>query len=205
MHYMFDVRSARALAPSLQLGPLPVHTTCAAAVLRTPASRLAPVPASHARLSTRQSADAFNQPLSFDTSSVTNMIRMFNVRSARALWPPALSRALPVHAACVTATPNALTPPGPHLAAHRMPALRLGSPRTHSTKRSASTCPASQTRTTCSPCAPRVPRPPPALSHAGHLPACTLRALPSLHALAPRIIACSLLSTRQGTSGGRLI
>ena len=90
MQHMFQVRSARALAPSLQLGPLPVHTACAAAVLRTPASRLAPLPASHARLSTRQSADAFNQPLSFDTSSVTNMIRMFNVRSARALWPPSL-------------------------------------------------------------------------------------------------------------------
>eukprot|EP00964_Phaeocystis_antarctica_P144879 scaffold110757_cov63-Phaeocystis_antarctica.AAC.2 len=31
---------------------------------------------------------------------------MFDVRSARALAPTALSRALPVRAACVTATPN---------------------------------------------------------------------------------------------------
>jgi hypothetical protein len=42
-------------------------------------------------LSTRQSEfrvySAFNQPLSFDTSSVTNMYAMFVVRSARALAP----------------------------------------------------------------------------------------------------------------------
>ena len=42
---------------------------------------------SHAALSTRQNAHAFNQPLSFDTSSVTNMLDMFDVRSARALAP----------------------------------------------------------------------------------------------------------------------
>ena len=32
----------------------------------------------------RQDADAFNQPLSFDTSSVTTMDYMFQVRSAPA-------------------------------------------------------------------------------------------------------------------------
>ena len=42
-------------------------------------------PASHALLSTRQGATTFNQPLSFDTSSVTDMHHMFYVRSARAL------------------------------------------------------------------------------------------------------------------------
>jgi len=42
-------------------------------------------PASHALLWTRQNAKAFNQPLSFDTSKVTNMWGMFAVRSARAL------------------------------------------------------------------------------------------------------------------------
>jgi len=36
-------------------------------------------------LSTRQLAWAFNQPLSFDTSKVTTMFSMFQVRSARAL------------------------------------------------------------------------------------------------------------------------
>ena len=39
-------------------------------------------------LATRQNTSAFNQPLTFDTSSVTSMIGMFRVRSARALWPP---------------------------------------------------------------------------------------------------------------------
>eukprot|EP00964_Phaeocystis_antarctica_P103324 scaffold68612_cov48-Phaeocystis_antarctica.AAC.2 len=38
---------------------------------------------------------------------------MFHVRSARALWPPAFSRALPVHTACAAATQRALPPPGP--------------------------------------------------------------------------------------------
>ena len=37
------------------------------------------------RLSTRQATSAFNQPLSFDTSSVMDMSYMFSVRSARAL------------------------------------------------------------------------------------------------------------------------
>ena len=37
--------------------------------------------------STRQYAHAFNQPLSFDTSKVTNMEDMLHVRSARALAP----------------------------------------------------------------------------------------------------------------------
>ena len=34
-------------------------------------------------------AGAFNQPLSFDTSSVTNMFQMFYVRSSRTLTPTA--------------------------------------------------------------------------------------------------------------------
>ena len=42
-------------------------------------------PASNALLSTPQDASAFNQPLSLDTSSVTDMKSMFSVRSARAL------------------------------------------------------------------------------------------------------------------------
>jgi len=60
-----------------------------------PASRLLHLspPASHALPSTRQEASAFNQPLSFNTSSVTDMSSMFWVRSARALGPQALSRA----------------------------------------------------------------------------------------------------------------
>ena len=38
-------------------------------------------------LSTRQLAEAFNQPLSFDTSRVTTMEEMFEVHSTRALSP----------------------------------------------------------------------------------------------------------------------
>ena len=53
--------------------------------LPPPAARTSPRMPSHALPSTRQYADAFNQPLSFDTSSVTNMLGMFSVRSARAL------------------------------------------------------------------------------------------------------------------------
>ena len=83
---------------------LPVNADCVAATQRPHASRAAPLPTLHARLSTRQNAKAFNQPLSFDTSKVTTMQGMFYVRSARALAPTALSRALPVHAACVAAT-----------------------------------------------------------------------------------------------------
>mgnify|MGYP004176786809 CR=1 FL=1 len=79
---MFYVRSARALAPTALSRALPVHADCVAATQRPHASRAAPLPASHARLSTRQGASAFNQPLSFDTSSVTTMNGMFYVRSA---------------------------------------------------------------------------------------------------------------------------
>ena len=101
---MFLVRSARALAPPALSRALPVHDGCVAATTRPHASRAAPLPTLHARLSTRQEARAFNQPLSFDTSKVTDMNHMFYVRSARALAPPALIRPLPVHAGCVAAT-----------------------------------------------------------------------------------------------------
>ena len=64
MMQLFQVRSARALAPTALSRALPVRADCVAAQ-RPPASRAAPLPASHARLSTRQRALAFNQPLSF--------------------------------------------------------------------------------------------------------------------------------------------
>jgi len=87
--------------PLVQLLSCRHHTT------GPPASRLAPLPpASDALPSTRQAASAFNQPLSFDTSSVTTMRDMFFVRSARALGPQALSQAIPVHAALVVPPPH---------------------------------------------------------------------------------------------------
>ena len=109
MSWMFGVRSARALPPTALSRALPAHADCVAATQRPPASRAAPLPASHARLSTRQYASAFNQALSFDTSKVTDMRHIFTVRSARALAPPALSHAIPMHAACAAVAPCPLT------------------------------------------------------------------------------------------------
>eukprot|EP00964_Phaeocystis_antarctica_P163626 scaffold140127_cov247-Phaeocystis_antarctica.AAC.2 len=121
MSRMFYVRSARALAPSL----VSVHPRVCRLRRHHPqrlhASRAAPLPASHARLLTRQRAYEFNQSLSFDTSMVTDMSRMFFVRSARALAPTALSRSIPVRADCVATTPNAFTPPGPYTSSRCAP------------------------------------------------------------------------------------
>jgi len=77
---------------------------------------------------TRQDAKAFNQTLSsFDTSEVTDMSGMFNVRSARDLAPPSLDRTLlPVHTGLPAPQPthmHTLPPPSPHLAPHRTPSL----------------------------------------------------------------------------------
>ena len=47
---------------------------------------------------TRQTAEAFNQPLSFDTSSVTNMRDMFNVRIRLRLLPTCTSELGHTHA-----------------------------------------------------------------------------------------------------------
>ncbi len=64
MQYMFQVRTAPAHTPFRLLARLP--------------------PSQHASLCTRQGAAAFNQPLTFDTSSVTTMKYMFSVRAASA-------------------------------------------------------------------------------------------------------------------------
>jgi len=77
-----------------------------------------------ALLSTRQGASAFNQPLSLDTSKVTTMQSMFNVRSARALRPPSLKTGLPRACRLIAPPPpHAFPPPGAHLAPHCMPLL----------------------------------------------------------------------------------
>ena len=80
---------------SLESVPPRAHAACAAATPNalTPSGPYL-LPASHARLSTRQGAYDFNQPLSadmfnadisnWDTSGVTNTQAMFYVRSARA-------------------------------------------------------------------------------------------------------------------------
>ena len=74
--------------------------------------------------STRQQAPAFNQPLSFDTSSVTDMSAMFYVCSARALGPQSFESRAP----CMpTLPPRTLSPasPGTHLAPYYTPPFRL--------------------------------------------------------------------------------
>ena len=70
---------------------------------RPPASRPAPRPASYALISTRQSATAFNQPLSFDTSKVTAMSSIFLVRPA--LDPQSGPR---LHVTCAATTTRSL-------------------------------------------------------------------------------------------------
>ena len=82
-----------------------MHAACAATASHPPASPARTSPRiAYALPSTRQDAYAFNQPLSFDTSKVTNVFGMFWVRPARALRPSqALSRASPEHAACAAA------------------------------------------------------------------------------------------------------
>ena len=86
MGHMFFVRSARALAPKSLESGLPrarrLRRHCPTPS-RLPA-RTSPRIACPS-LSTRQSANSFNQPLSFDTSKVTKFDLMFEVRSLRAL------------------------------------------------------------------------------------------------------------------------
>ena len=78
MRYMFQVRSALPMPPSHRL----VSPCSAATFTPSPPARLPP--SQHTSLWTRQSAQAYNQPLSFNTSRVTSMNYMFYVRSAPA-------------------------------------------------------------------------------------------------------------------------
>jgi len=76
-----------------------------------------------ALISTRQGASSFNQPLSFDTSSVTDMSWMFYVRSPRVPWPPAFSRAFPVHTPLAPPPLHAASRPAPPRPASHTPAF----------------------------------------------------------------------------------
>ena len=61
-----------------------------------------------------QGVAAFNQALTFDTSSVTQMTNMFYVRSARAPWPPlppVLNPTLEKRTARAASASRALPPP----------------------------------------------------------------------------------------------
>jgi len=86
-------------------------------------------------LSTRQSARVFNQPLSFDTSSVTTIERMFSVRSARAPPSSLHSWVLCLHAACAAAAPTPSCVPARLSPLFFYSPFRLGSMRMRSTSR----------------------------------------------------------------------
>eukprot|EP00964_Phaeocystis_antarctica_P045733 scaffold26342_cov63-Phaeocystis_antarctica.AAC.1 len=112
MGYMFYVRSSSCPAPNLQSRPL-LRAVCAAVVHRL----LPPDPYTSPRIvcpsfDSRQYASAFNQPLSFDTSSITTMNTMFSVRSSPCPAPNLQSRPL-LHAACA-AVVHRLLPPDPY-------------------------------------------------------------------------------------------
>ena len=82
MYGMFSVRSSPAHATHSPVGPT-LRVTWATAL--TASRLLARLPPSQpAPLWTRQNTNAFNQPLSFDTSSFTNMDYLLYVRSAPA-------------------------------------------------------------------------------------------------------------------------
>ena len=59
----------------------------------------------------RQYASAFNQPLSFDTSSVTNMYVMFYVRSSPRALPHNLQPRPPLQELCALRSSTACCPP----------------------------------------------------------------------------------------------
>ena len=93
MRSMFNVRSPRVPLPfkSLESGLFRACHFCRAATTQQalpPSGSHTSPPASHALPLTRQSASAFNQPLSFDTSSVTEMSYLFSVRSPRVPMAP---------------------------------------------------------------------------------------------------------------------
>ena len=133
MQRMFYVCSARALAAASTVGSS-LHAACAAAATpRPPATRPARRPSFYASLLTRQSASAFNQPLSLDTSSVTDMQYMFNVRSARAL--PAASIVRPSRHAVAPLPPHTFLSRGPRVAPLPMLPCRLDRVHRRSTSR----------------------------------------------------------------------
>ena len=121
MTQMFYVRSAPCSA-------LPIYSRarpCTLLAPRSPATSrppaFAPRPAPYGMrpsFDSRQSALVFNQPMSFDTSSVTTMGHMFLVRSSP--FPaPNLQSSPSLRAACTAIARATLPPPDPHLAPHR--------------------------------------------------------------------------------------
>ena len=117
----FDPSSVRTMEEMFKVHAPPIPLLLAP----TPPRTVCPAPC--VPVSTRQNAKAFNQPLNFNTSSVTTMDTMFYVCT-----PPApcsnSSRAFPC-------TLHARPPPHrpPLLMAHTPPRFRLGRKRNGST------------------------------------------------------------------------
>ena len=118
----------QAESPSLQrpLAPSPPPPA-----LSPPGARTSPrVVCPH--LATRQSAGAFNQPLTLDTSKVTTMAAMFYVRT---LAPTTSREPFPAKAAAGSSLCAPLAPPPPHAPpvasrSLRTPPLKLGRAQT---------------------------------------------------------------------------
>ena len=107
MAYMFRVRSSPCPAPNLQSSP-PLQGTPLAP--RSPATSGLPVLYTSPHtvcppFDSRQWASAFNQPLSFDTSKVTTMSGMFQVRSFPCPVPNLQSSPRTLHRLCTHSAP----------------------------------------------------------------------------------------------------
>ena len=136
-----DVYRAHRACPASNL---PAHCLCR----RRPTTPRSPGPvcrpSSHAPLSTRQQASAFNQPLNFvDISSVTSMKDMFYqpswARSARAPPSSLHSWVLPAH--CLRRRgPTPSRDPAPHTTLSVTPPFRLGSIHTFYPAQTRSSC-----------------------------------------------------------------
>ena len=111
MESMLRVRCSPCPAPNLQSSPL-LHAACPAV-----ARRLSRLPTCTSACTAclpfdpRQfESSAFNQPLSFDTSSVTTLYYMFAVRSSPC--PQSAVKPSPAHAACAPRSSAASRLPG---------------------------------------------------------------------------------------------
>eukprot|EP00964_Phaeocystis_antarctica_P052428 scaffold30701_cov45-Phaeocystis_antarctica.AAC.1 len=128
MTNMFFVRSSPYPAPNLQSRP-PLHAACAAVVHRLLPPNLYTSPRTACpSFDSRQYALAFNQPLTFDTSSVTNMDWMFDVHSSPCPVPQFAVAPCPARRVRRSRPPPAAPRPS-YLAPHRMPFFRLSAAR----------------------------------------------------------------------------
>eukprot|EP00964_Phaeocystis_antarctica_P117934 scaffold81772_cov49-Phaeocystis_antarctica.AAC.7 len=139
MNYMFGVRSSPWPAPSLQSSPRPARCVRLGRP-PPPASRgshLAPHATVHATrppFGSWQQASAFNQPLSFDTSSVTSMYYMFYVRSSPCPGPQSAVEPSPTRCVHRGRPPPSASKPAPHPIPYALLST-LGSTRRRSTSR----------------------------------------------------------------------